>query len=145
MNYKLTIVREKDLECYATKEIKITSPVDVVRAYGQVFESFDREKFAVLHLNTKNVVMAIEYISTGSLNSSIAHPREVFKGAILNNSASIIIAHNHPSGETQPSSEDKSITRRLQDCGDILDIKVLDSLIICSENRYLSFKEENLM
>ncbi len=80
-----------------------------------------------------------------SVNSSIVHPREIFKTAILSNAASIIISHNHPSGDPTPSKEDISITTRLKECGKILGIEVLDHVIIGEYDKYLSFKEKGLL
>ena len=96
-------------------------------------------------LDTKNKVTGLFKVSQGSLNSSIVHPREVFKRALMQNSNSIILAHNHPSGDVTPSGEDISITRRLQEAGDILGIKVLDHLIIGAGGRYKSFKEDGII
>lgn len=90
----------------------------------------DREIFLVLCLNIKNEISAIHRCHTGSLNASIVHPREVFKAAILNNSGTIIVAHNHPSGDCQYSPEDIAVSKRLMEAGDIIGIEVLDSLIV---------------
>ncbi len=98
-----------------------------------------RENFYILHLDAKNNVLSKELISVGSLTSSIIHPREVFKGALLNNSAFIICVHNHPSGDPTPSSEDIQITRRLLEVSELVGIKVLDHIII-GRNNYYSFE-----
>jgi DNA repair protein RadC len=90
----------------------------------------DREEFWILHLNAKNRLIGYEVVSTGSLSMSVVHPREVFKAAILNNSVSIICAHNHPSGDTTPSREDISTTKRLKKGADLLGIRLLDHIII---------------
>ncbi len=90
-------------------------------------------------LNTKNNITGINVVSIGSLNSSLVHPREVFKAAILGNAAAIILAHNHPSGDPSPSPEDLEITRRLVEAGKILGIEVLDHVII--GDRWESLKE----
>ena len=101
------------------------------------------EYFKILILDTKNNVRSIEDISTGSLNSSIVHTRETFKLAIKKSASSIILLHNHPSGEAEPSHEDIVLTNRLDECGKILGIKVLDHVII--GNYFYSFKEEGLL
>ena len=128
-------------------ERKITSPETVKKAVdiliGEDLEVAPEEHFYILMLDTKNKINAVSLISKGSLNASIVHPREVFKPAILNNSASIILVHNHPSGDTQPSIEDRNITNNLIECGKILNIKVLDHIII--GDNYYSFKENALM
>lgn len=103
-----------------------------------------QENVVALYLNTKNEIIKKETIFIGSLNSSVAHPREIFKGAIRYSAARIIIAHNHPSGNTEPSEADFSFTRRMVDAGEMMGIEVLDHFII-GENKYLSLREEGLM
>ena len=104
----------------------------------------DREKFIVLHLNVKNEILSYEVASIGSLTNSIVYPREVFKGAILANSASIILLHNHPSGDPELSIDDIEITRRLVKSGDILGIKVLEHLVVAGD-KYFSFTKERML
>ena len=99
----------------------------------------------LLMLNQKNRVIGIHTVSMGSLTASVVHPREVFKVAILANCASILLAHNHPSGDCQPSKEDRAITTRLVEAGRLLGISVLDHVIIGGEGRYFSFADENLL
>jgi DNA repair protein RadC len=123
---------------------KIGSPEDVVNLGRRFLEEEDREKLIVCCLDTKNQPTAINVVSVGSLNSSIVHPREVFKPAILSNSASIILFHNHPSGDTTPSNEDKLITERISQSGEMLGIKLLDHIII-GDNSYTSLKEEGIL
>lgn len=91
-------------------------------------------------LNIKNIVLKIKDISIGNLNSSIVHPREVFSEAIKNDSASIIVCHNHPSGDPTPSIEDINVTKRLKKCGELLGINILDHIII-GNGKYISLKE----
>ena len=100
------------------------------------------ERFLIVLLSTKNRVIKIREISQGSLSSSVVHPREVFCQSILGHAASIIVAHNHPSGDPYPSVEDRKLTRALVDVGSIVGIPVLDHLVI-GENRYYSFKEHS--
>jgi DNA repair protein RadC len=95
-------------------------------------------------LNTKNVVISMKDVSIGSLNSSIVHPREVFSEAIRKNSASIIVCHNHPSGDPTPSKEDINVTERLKECGKLLGIELLDHLII-GNGSYISLKEKCIL
>ena len=103
----------------------------------------DREKFICIHLNIKNQIVSFEVVSTGSLTSSIVHPREVYKGAILSNAASVIFMHNHPSGDPEPSNDDIVITERLEKAGEILGINVLDHIIV-ARSGYYSFKENKI-
>lgn len=126
------------------KDRKISNPSDAAKLIKVFLENEDREKFMVCCLDTKNQINSISTISIGSLNSSIVHPREVFKVAIYGNSASVILFHNHPSGDCTPSSEDINITQRLKDAGKILGIEVLDHLII-GDGEYLSLKEKGII
>lgn len=95
-------------------------------------------------LDTKNKINALHRVFTGTLNSSIAHPREIFRTALLNNAARIMVFHNHPSGSTEPSDADISFTKRLCECGELLGIEVLDHIIVTNES-YFSLKEYSLM
>jgi len=104
----------------------------------------DREKFICIHFNVKNQIISYEVVSIGSLCSSIVHPREVFKAAILANAASVLFMHNHPSGNTEPSNDDIDITNRLCKSANILGINVLDHIIITNDG-YLSFKQKGLI
>lgn len=109
-----------------------------------------QECFVVMTLNTKNRMIDRHLITIGTVNASLAHPREVFRAAIADNAASIIIAHNHPSGDPSPSTEDLRITRQLVETGRILDIPVLDHLIIgrtggATSSEYISLREAGLV
>src|SRR3989454_12604111 len=109
-------------------------------------EGVDREHLCLVLLNQKNEIVGVSTISIGSLTASVAHPREIFKVAILANCASVIVAHNHPSGDPLPSKEDRALTARLVECGRILGISVIDSLIIGDGNEnYFSFADENML
>jgi DNA repair protein RadC len=116
----------------------------------QVFEMFHdlrleaKENFLTLHLDGKNRIIAIDKVAIGSLNQAVVHPREVFKSAVLSSAAAVLLIHNHPSGDPQPSAEDIRITRRLKECGDLLGINVLDHIVI-GEGQYFSFVESGMM
>jgi len=99
----------------------------------------DKEHFMILHLDSKSRVIKDEIISIGTLNASLVHPREVFKSAIKESANAIVLVHNHPSGDYTPSQEDKEITERLFEAGEVLNIKVLDHVII-GKDGYWSFK-----
>ena len=103
-----------------------------------------REHFLCLYLNARNQVVHKELISIGSLSASIVHPREVFQVAVTRAAASIILAHNHPSGDVTPSKEDIELTRRMVEAGGIMGIDILDHIIL-SESDFLSLKERGLM
>ena len=104
-----------------------------------------QEEFYSLYLNTKNKIVGFEMVSKGTLNSSLVHPREVFKGALLANAHAIILAHNHPSGEVDPSHADKSVTEILVKAGQLLNVEVLDHVILGCTGSYFSFREKGLM
>ena len=122
------------------KDYKITKAKDVYN-FLKEFEDEDREHFIVLGLSTNNKVLYREVTNIGILNASILHPREIFKKAIIMSCNSIIIAHNHPSGNPKPSNEDNDIFRRLTEAGQILDIKVIDNIII-GKNKFWSNIED---
>ena len=142
--YRLELVKESS-KVYEV-ESKITLPSDVRDYIEKIFKLSTQaeEVLVLLVLDVKKKVIGAFEVSRGSLNSSIAHPREVFKRALLLNGASIILAHNHPSGDITPSREDILITKRLMEGGEILGIEVLDHIII-GDYRYKSFKEDNLI
>ena len=123
---------------------KVTSPKEVYKIIAEYLKGVDREHLVLITLDTKNVITSITTISIGSLNTSIVHPREVFKTAILSNAASIILAHNHPSGDSTPSKEDINITDRIKESGKILGIDLLDHLII-GDDSYISLKEKGIL
>lgn len=127
-----------------TPKLKVTDPEVVFRRYEPRLSHLKKEIFIILILNSANNLIRDVQISEGILNSSLVHPREVFKSAILESAASIILLHNHPSGEAEPSQEDKNITRRLMEAGKLLDIPVLDHIII-GHRKYFSFREAGLI
>lgn len=119
----------------------INSPQDALELVDSFLLDRDREAFLIVCLDTKNQPTAINIVSIGSLNSSLVHPREVFKIAILANSNAIILAHNHPSADPTASREDVDVTRRLIEAGQILGISVMDHVIVGSDHRFVSLKE----
>lgn len=135
------LVREKSIKY---KERRVRSPQDAYSIIHDFLGDVDREHFVVLCLDTKNQPTCLQVVHVGSLNSSIVHPREVLKPAILSNSASIICAHNHPSNDSSPSPEDIEVTKRLVEASHILGIMVLDHLIMCDDN-FESLKESGYM
>ncbi|UZJ77081.1 JAB domain-containing protein [Fictibacillus sp. KU28468] len=123
----------------------VRSPIDGAKIAAALIGEDDREVFLVMCLNTKNRVVAVHRCHVGALNSSIVHPREVFKAAILNNSASIIVSHQHPSGDLSPSREDIAVSERLAQASKTLGIEVLDHLIVNAQANYTSLKEKGYM
>ncbi|NLL86601.1 MAG: DNA repair protein RadC [Syntrophomonadaceae bacterium] len=122
----------------------IKSPEDVKNMVMEEMRYFDREHFRVLYLDRKGGLLEMQDISVGGLHSSIVHPREVFKSAVRKSAASLILVHNHPSGDPTPSQEDIEITRRLIEAGNLMGISVLDHIII-GDNRYCSLKSKGLI
>ena len=122
----------------------IRRPEDTIPVLEAELSELAYERFIALALNTKNHVVAVLPVSSGSLNASIVHPRELFQRAILANCASLILAHNHPSGDPVPSPEDIALTRKLIDAGLLLDIPILDHVIL-GYGKYSSFKEMGLL
>lgn len=122
----------------------ISKPEDAAKLLMKEMQGLNKEVLKAVLLNTKNAVVKIADISVGSLNSSIVHPREVFNEAIIAHSASIIICHNHPSGDPSPSKEDISITKRLAEGGKLLGIEIIDHIII-GQGVYVSLKEKGIL
>ncbi|MCQ2566459.1 MAG: DNA repair protein RadC [Clostridia bacterium] len=112
------------------ERIKFGCPEDAAALFMEDMRHLRQENFRCALLNIKNEVMSVEQVSVGCVNATHASPRDVFEGAIRKGAASVIIAHNHPSGDPEPSEEDKNLTRRLCESGEILGIKVLDHIII---------------
>jgi DNA repair protein RadC len=123
---------------------KITSPEDAAEIFIPLLRDEVKEKFIVACLSSFKKIIKFETISVGNLDSSIVHPREVFKTAIENNSKSIILIHNHPSGNPEPSREDISVTQRIVESGKVLGIPVEDHIIIAG-NSYTSFVQKRLI
>lgn len=122
------------------KKVIIRGPEDIYE-YAKEMKTLVKEHFRGIYLNSKNVVIHDENISVGSLTGTLVHPREVFKSAIECAAGSIIVVHNHPSGEFEPSEHDDGITRMLKEAGDILQIPLVDHVII-AENGYYSYNKE---
>jgi DNA repair protein RadC len=122
-------------------EIKvIRSPEDAACLLMDEMKHLDREHFKVILLDSKNSVISIETVSIGTVNASIVHPREVLKPALMKSATSLILVHNHPTGQTSPSREDILLTRRFEKCGRILGIEIVDHIII-GDGSYESLKE----
>ena len=134
----------KRISAFKNEKIKISSPNDAAVVMMEEMRYYKKEYFKIILLDTKNNIIKVSEISIGSLNSSIVHPREVFSEAIMNSSSSIILVHNHPSGESEPSHEDIVLTNRLVECGKIIGIKIIDHIII-GDGIFFSFKEEGLI
>lgn len=127
-----------------TDRVQIRGPEDVVQLLMSALRGRTQETLHVLCLDTKNFVTRRRQIFEGSLNASIIHPREIFKFAIQESAASIVLVHNHPSGDPTPSGEDIRATRQIADAGKLLEIPLLDHVIL-GDGRFVSFKERQLI
>ena len=136
---KIKMVKESSVK-YENRRIK--NPWDAYKIFNDYIDDSNKEMFVLMCLNNKNEPTHISTISIGSVNESIATPAEVFKVALLSNANKIMVCHNHPSGDPQPSESDRNITERLYDSGAIIGIKLLDHIII-GDDVYYSFKEND--
>ncbi|MGL4453611.1 MAG: RadC family protein [Sarcina sp.] len=130
--------------CEKRNSMQIKSARDVVSVLEHNFFKDTQEVVRLLCLNTKNNIISTKEVFKGSLNSSIVHPREIFKEAIHLSAASIILCHNHPSGDPTPSIEDINITKRIKSCGEIIGIELLDHVIL-GKNNFISLKEKGII
>lgn len=126
-----------------TEKTEILSPHLIWNSCVDICSS-QREHFVVFYLDTQNKLIERQIISVGTLNASLVHPREVFEPALSLHAASIIIAHNHPSGNLEPSREDLEVTERLVNAGKLLGIDIIDHVIVV-KGRYMSFKQKRLL
>lgn len=139
----LELGRRRRLE-EAMELLKVTSSKDIFDIMQPLIGELQHEEFWIVYLNNSNRVLYKEQLSKGGLTGTLVDTRLVFKKAFELNAIAVILCHNHPSGKLQPSSADNSITKKLKNAGDTLDIKVLDHIII-TENAYFSFADENLL
>ena len=125
-------------------QVKISKPSDVAKLVLDELRMLRQEVLILINLDTKNKVISKKEIFKGGLNSSLVHPREIFREAVKDSAASIIICHNHSSGDLTPSRDDINITTRLKECGKMMGIELLDHLII-GDNRFISLKEKDIL
>ncbi|WP_088186822.1 JAB domain-containing protein [Desulfosporosinus sp. FKA] len=138
----LKLVRESS---FLYQERYVNSPSDAANIVRVFLEDEPSERLCVVCLDTKNQPTSLAMVSQGTLNSTLVHPREIYKAAILGNANAIIVAHSHPSGIPTESKEDIEITRVLKNAGNLLGIELLDHVIIGSDGRYVSLKEKGLL
>ncbi len=125
---RIQLVREGRIE---NERISSSSAaISLVKRYYESFDDDDQEHFGIVMLDTKNNPLGIVKITTGTLDASLVHPREVFKPAIVQGCSSIVLFHNHPSGDPAPSREDFAVTKRLEEVGKIIGIEILDHIVI---------------
>lgn len=125
-------------------EVSLNRADSVAQYYMEKLRHETREKLVVCMFDAKCMLLGDEVISVGTINSSLVSPREIFESALLHHAVYIILLHNHPSGMPNPSQEDKNVTRRVRECGDMIGIRLCDHIII-GDNKYFSFKEEGLL
>lgn len=141
--YRVSLVREGSIPLPAIARVSSSHDLAVwVRT--SLTEDLDREAFFAVYLDAKNKIIGVNMVSLGSLSSSVVHPREVFKPAILLNASAMICFHNHPSGDPTPSRDDRDTTARISEAGKILGVRVLDHIVI-GENDYYSFADAGAM
>jgi len=140
--FRLSLVRDKRIK--TENRPVLGEPETAAKLCRAMVGPTDREHFLLIMLDAGNRVIGTNLVSIGTLTASLVHPREVFKPAIPANAASIIIAHNHPSGDAAPSSEDRETTRRLVQAGKVLGIPVVDHVVF-TDTRFFSFREQGLL
>ncbi len=138
------IENEKRERSFNEKDKKITNPELAYAMIKRRLSDYRKEHFFVISLNSRNKITGIDEISIGTMEASLVHPRETFGAAIRRNAVKVIIAHNHPSGDPEPSEDDINITKRLKEAGSILGIELLDHIVVC-RNSFFSFREKNLI
>lgn len=139
--YRIQLVRDGSVS-YNTDPI--STPSVAARIAQEFIGDSDRENVAVLLLNIKNKVVGVHLVSVGSLEKSLVHPREVFKSALLANAATVILVHNHPSGDPTPSESDRRVTESIKAAGEVLGIPVLDHVIVSPEATF-SFHSQGML
>lgn len=138
----IRLVKEPSLYSEQT----LDSPQAVVELMAKELSQYDREVFYILNMKNNGQVINMNLVSVGTINASLVILREVFKSSILANASAIIGLHNHPSGNVKPSKEDMIVTRKLQKCGQLLGIELLDHIIVGGTNgKMLSFREEKML
>jgi len=136
------VVREARIEWVKRGEVegKVQGPIQAAMAMRKVVGDDPREHFCALYLDTRQGLIDVEVLSIGTLNQSLVHPREVFRTAILRSAESIVIAHQHPSGDANPSREDMVVTERLVKAGRIIGIEVVDHVVVGDAGRFVSIR-----
>ena len=141
---KVKSLEIREIEYSYDKRPKISGMDDVIKAVKPMIADPNKEFFIALFLNTKNGIIKQEIISIGSLSANVVHPREVFRTACVVSASSIIVAHNHPSGDPAPSREDIEITKKLAEAGKMIGIELLDHVILGQDRNY-GFKESGML
>jgi DNA repair protein RadC len=141
---KVKSLEIREIEYSYDKRPKISDMDDVIKAVKPLIANQNKEFFIALYLNTKNGIIKQEVVSIGSLSANVVHPREVFRTACMLSASSIIVAHNHPSGDPAPGREDIEITKKLAEAGKMIGIELLDHVILGQDRNY-GFKESGML
>ena len=141
--FRIALVREPGVKLAERPQLRV--PAQAAPLFAQYIGETDRELFVLALLTIRHRVLGLHTVSVGCLTSSLVHAREVFKPAILAGSAALLLAHNHPSGDPEPSAEDVALTRRLASAGQLLGIEVLDHLILGEAGRFVSLRERGVL
>ena len=142
------VVSYRPFRCQLPVEGTVSGPRDAAKLAGAILADADVERVLAPHFNTKHRLIGVHVVSVGTLDASLVHPREVYKAAYLSNAAGLIIAHNHPSGDPTPSSEDRALSDRLRQAGEVLGVALLDFVIVTDPIdglRYHSFRESGVL
>ena len=141
--FRIALVREPGVKLAERPQVRV--PAEAAPMLAQYIGEADREVFVIAMLTIRHRVLGLHTVSVGCLTSSLVHPREVFKPAILSGSAALLICHNHPSGDAEPSAEDISLTRRLATAGQLLGIEIVDHLILGEAGRFVSLRARGVL
>ena len=141
--FRICLVREPGVALAERPELR--TPATAARVIAEYIGEADREQFVVALLTVRHRLIGLHTVSVGCLTSSLVHPRECFKPAILAGAAGVLVAHNHPSGDPDPSAEDVALTRRLAAAGSLLGIELLDHLVLGEHGRFVSLKERGVL
>ncbi len=141
--FRIALVREPGVKL--TERPQLHTPAEAAPFLAQYIGDIDREAFVVAMLTVRHRLLGLHTVSVGCLTASLVHPREVFKPAILSGSAGLLLAHNHPSGDPEPSMEDIALTRRLAAAGSLLGIEILDHLVLGEAGRFVSLHERGVL
>ena len=142
------VVSYRPFRCQLPVEGTVTGPRDAAKLAGALLAGADVERVLALHVTTKHRLIGVHVVSVGTLDASRVHPRDVFKAACLSNASGLILAHNHPSGDPTPSGEDRALSDRLRQPGELLGVDLLDFVIVTDPIdgfRYYSFKESGVL
>jgi len=141
--FRIALVREPGVKLAGRPQARV--PAEAAAMLAQYIGEVDREVFVIAMLTIRHRVIGLHTVSVGCLTSSLVHPREVLKPAILSGSAAFLAAHNHPSGDPEPSAEDIALTRRLAAAGQLLGIELLDHVILGEAGRFVSLRERGVL